>query len=305
MMRRLLDIDDLSAAELAEILELSEAPTADLGRVLDGEGVALLFEKPSARTRNSMERAVVQLGGHPTYIGPHEVGLDERESVEDVTRVLACYHRVVAARVHAHSTVERMVATGVVPVINLLSDVAHPHQALADVMTLRAEFGADLSGLVLAYVGDANNVAASLSLAASACGMEVRLACPPGHGFDGAVIARLAAAGCRPRVGQCVERAVTGAHVVYTDTWTSMGQEDEAAQRKAAFAGYTVDEPLMAMADDCAVFLHCLPAHRGEEVTDAVIDGQASRVWLQAANRMHTARGLLRWMLDDHQGSAP
>ena len=301
-MRRLLDIDDLSAAHLDEVLRLAAAPLEALPRVLDGDGVAMLFQKPSARTRNSMERAVVQLGGHPTYIGPAEVGLDERESVEDVTRTLACYHRVVTARVFAHATVERMAATEVVPVVNLLSDAAHPLQAIADILTVRGEFGIDLGGLVLAYVGDANNVAASLVLAASASGMEVRVACPTGYGFDEAQTSRLSASGCHPRVGERPEDAVAGAHVVYTDVWTSMGQEAEKAQRLKAFAGYTVDERLMARADDAAMFLHCLPAHRGHEVSGAVIDGPASRVWTQAANRMHAARGLLAWLLSEPAG---
>lgn len=303
-MRRLLDIDDLSASQLSEVLNLSAAPAETLPRVLDGEGAALLFEKPSARTRNSMERAVVQLGGHPTYIGPAEVGLDKRESVEDVTRTLACYHRVVTARVFAHSTVERMAATGVVPVVNMLSDAAHPLQAIADILTVRDEFGDDLAGIVVAYVGDANNVAASLALAAASSNMEVRIACPPGYGFDETTTARLGASGCAPSVVEHPEDAVAGAHVVYTDVWTSMGQEAETEQRLAAFAGYTVNEALMARADDRAVFLHCLPAHRGQEVTDAVIDGPSSRVWAQATNRMHAARGLLAALLSDPEGGA-
>lgn len=294
-MRHLLDIDDLSADELDEVLRLAEGPSPD--PVLAGRGVALVFEKPSLRTRSSMEMAVVGLGGHPVTIRDDEIGLGVRETVGDVTRTLAGYHAVLAARVFEHAKLEQMAACEVVPVVNMLSDDAHPLQALADLLTIRQHFGAE-SGLSVAYVGDANNVCRSLALAAGMLGMEVRIASPPGYGLSDGDAARLAAAGIRPELHVDPAAAVEGADVVYTDVWASMGQEDEAAVRRAAFAGFTVDAPLLSAAAPTAVFLHCLPAHRGEEVAAEVVDGHQSLVWQQAANRMHAARGLLAWLVD-------
>ena len=294
-MRHLLDVDDLQPGELARILDLACDPAP--APVLSGWGAALLFEKPSARTRSATEMAVVQLGGHPVYIGAAEVGLDRRESTEDVTRTLACYNAVIGARVFAHSTVERMAATGRVPVVNLLSDRAHPTQALADLLTARAELGR-LEGLTLAYVGDANNVAHSLAYAAGLSGMAMRIASPEGYGFDEQALRRMRRHRCEPVQLLSPAEAVSGADVVYTDVWTSMGQEQEAEKRREDFAGFRVDNTLMAQASADAVFLHCLPAHRGEEVAAEVIDGPRSRVWEQAANRMHAARGLLLWLME-------
>ena len=295
-MRHFLDVDDLEPSELARILNLATDPNPP--QVLAGKGAALLFEKPSARTRSATEMAVVQLGGHALYITGAEVGLDGRESVEDVTRTLACYNAVIGARVFAHSTVERMAAAGAVPIINLLSDHAHPTQAVADLLTVRAALG-HLEGLVLAYVGDANNVARSLAYAAGLSGMAVRIASPEGYGFSESALRRLRGRGCEPVQVTNPVQAVRGAHVVYTDVWASMGQEQEADKRRQDFAGFTVNRALMAQAASDALFLHCLPAHRGEEVEAAVIDGPQSRVWLQAANRMHAARGLLLWLMEE------
>ena len=295
-MRHLLDIDDLAPRELNRVLDLSAL--ADPPPVLAGRGAALVFEKPSARTRNSTEMAAAQLGAHPVYIGGAEVGFDVRESTEDITRTLAQYHAVIGARVFSHRTLERMAAVSAVPVVNLLSDRAHPMQALADILTLRGELGR-LEGRVLAYVGDANNVARSLALAAGAAGMAVRIASPPGYGFGEADLSHLLGRGCELTAAEDPAEAVRGAHAVYTDVWTSMGQEEESDRRRADFEGYTVDGALMAEAASDAVFLHCLPAHRGEEVAAEVIDGPASRVWAQAANRMHAARGLLLWLFGE------
>ena len=204
----------------------------------------------------------------------------------------------------AHSTVERMAAVSAVPIVNLLSDTAHPTQALADLLTVRAELG-HLEGLALAYVGDANNVARSLVYAAGLSGMSVRIASPEGYGFSESALRRMRGRGCEPvQVTNPVE-AVRGAHVVYTDVWASMGQEQEAGKRREDFAGFTVNRALMARAAPGAVFLHCLPAHRGEEVEAAVIDGPRSRVWPQAANRMHAARGLLVWLMEQSDGPQP
>ena len=296
-MRHLLEVDDLSSAEISKVLEL--ATTLELPPVLTGKGVALIFEKPSARTRNSMEMAVVQLGGHPVYIEGHEVGLDTRESVEDVTNAMAGFHSLIGARVFEHAVVERMAAVGRVPIVNMLSDQAHPLQALADLLTMRAEFG-DLANRSVAYVGDANNVARSLGLACGLAGMSFRLASPGGYGFSAVDVDRFAAAGIEPRVFDRPEEAVDGADVIYTDTWTSMGQEQEAKQRRRDFEGFQINEPLMARAQTDAIFLHCLPAHRNEEVTDGVLDGARSRIWVQAANRMHAARGALAWLLTEN-----
>lgn len=296
-MRHLLEVDDLTRAELLEVLALSSGPVP---RVLEGQGMALLFEKPSARTRNSMEMAVVQLGGHPLTIRPDEVGLDTRESVEDVTRTLCCYHSMIGARVFEHSKVERMAASSTVPVVNMLSDDAHPLQALADVLTLAECFGGvdSLAGRSVAFVGDGNNVARSLALGAGMVGMRVRIATPRGYEPSAGDVARILAAGVDLVVTDDPVAAVAGADAVYTDVWASMGREDEAAERRAAFSGFTVDDALLEGVADDAVFLHCLPAHRGEEVSDSVLEGRRSRVWQQAENRMHAARGALVWLME-------
>ena len=295
-MRHLLEIDDLTVDELHRVLDLATDPSPP--RVLEGRGMALVFEKPSARTRNSMEMAVFQLGGHPMYIQASEVGMDVRESVEDVTRTLACYHGCIGARVFSHATVERMAAEGLVPVVNMLSDEAHPLQALADILTLRQEFG-NLAGRTVAYVGDGNNVFRSVALAAGMLGVKVRFAGPIGYRLSDTDRERLVESDVNIIEFDRATDAVAGADAVYTDVWTSMGQEDEAAQRHRDFESFQVDEALMEAAGPKAVFLHCLPAHRGEEVTDGVVDGPASRVWPQAANRMNAARGLLAWLLGE------
>lgn len=291
--RALLDVDDLAAEELVRVLDLSEL--SDPPEVLRGQGVALLFEKPSARTRNSTEMAVVQLGGHPVSLRGDEVGLDERETAEDLARTLAQYHAALGARVFDHTVLERIAAAVDVPVVNLLSDRAHPLQALADLLTLRQRLGS-LEGRVVAWVGDGNNVCQSLMLAGCLAGAEVRVACPDGYQPAPPAVERAAALGGRVTVTEDPAEAVRGADAVCTDVWTSMGQEDERATRRQRFEPYRVDGSLLARAAPGAVFLHCLPAHRGEEVTGEVIDGPQSAVWQQAANRMHTARGLLLWL---------
>jgi ornithine carbamoyltransferase len=299
MTRHLLDIDDLSAAELDQILVLAAGEPPP---VLTRQGVALLFEKPSARTRNSMEMAVVQLGGHPVTIRGEDIGMGVREPVADITRVLQSYYAVVAARVFDHAVLEEMAAIAQVPVVNMLSDRGHPLQALADVLTMRQTVG-PLAGRRLAYVGDGNNVCRSLVLAAALVGMEVTVASPPGFAPTAEDVARFRAVGADPLVTKDPAEAVEGADVVYTDAWYSMGQEAEAHERKPVFRPYQVNAELMAGAAPGAVFLHCLPAHRGEEVTADVIDSPASKVWLQAENRMHAARGLLAWLLGAGEGA--
>jgi ornithine carbamoyltransferase len=292
--RHLLEVDDLSPGELATVLDLADAPHPE--PVLAGRGAALLFEKPSARTRNATEMAVVQLGGHPVSMRGEEVGIDVRETAEDLARTLSGYHAVIGARVAAHGVLERMAAVASVPVVNLLSDVAHPTQALADLLTLRQHLG-DLAGRQLAWVGDANNVFRSLSLAAAMAGMGVRAACPPGFGPDTRHLERFRSLGGDVLATSDPVEGVRGADVVVTDVWASMGQEGEADERRRAFAGFTVDQALMGVAAPSAVFLHCLPAHRGEEVSAEVVDGPRSLVWQEAANRMHAARGVLAFLL--------
>ncbi|MDQ2725107.1 MAG: ornithine carbamoyltransferase [Actinomycetota bacterium] len=292
-MRHLLEVDDLDPSELLDVLSL--AAQADPPPVLAGRGAALIFEKPSNRTRNATEMAVFSLGGHPVSLQGDEIGLGGREPVEDVVRVLAQYHAVVGARVNDHRVLEAMAAVDVVPVVNLLSDVAHPCQALADLLTLRQVWGS-FSGRRVAWVGDGNNVARSLTLAAALAGIDVSLACPPGHELDPIAVDGARAQGIDVRVTTDPMAAVAGADAVCTDVWVSMGQEAQTAARVDAFARYQVDDALMAAAGPGAVFLHCLPAHRGLEVAASVIDGPASVVWAQAANRMHAARGLLLWL---------
>jgi len=292
-MRHFLEIDDLSADELAKVLDLSQT---ELPPVLAGKGAALVFEKPSLRTRNSSEMAVVQLGGHPVYVSAAEVGLGSRETPEDVVRTLAGYHAVVAARVFEHEKLERMAGMDVVPVINLLSDLAHPVQALADLLTLRQHFG-KLDGLTVAYVGDPNNVSRSLSFGLALSGASMRIASPDGYPVPEADIDRVRALGGTLEVTTDPSTAVRGVDAIYTDVWASMGKEDEAEARRQAFDGFTVDGLLMSDAAPHAVFLHCLPAHRGEEVEAEVLESPKSLVWPQAENRMHTMRGLLAFLL--------
>jgi ornithine carbamoyltransferase len=283
---RLLTVADLGRQGLEEILALSELP--DLGLPLAGKGVALVFQKPSARTRSSMEIATVQLGGHPVYIQKEEVGLGTRESAADVARTLACYHAVIAARVMDHGDLDLMAAATGKPLLNMLSDRAHPLQALADLLTARQLLGG-LDGVRIAYVGDGdNNVCRSLAEACALLGVELRIASPEGYrlGEAPAGVTQLADPA----------EAVEGADIVYTDVWVSMGQDEETEARMKAFKPYRVDEALMERSPK-ARFLHCLPARRGEEVSAGVIDGPQSAIWLQAENRMHTARGALAWLM--------
>jgi len=293
--RDFLEVDDLEPATLAALLERAEtwkhAPDR-IPAVLTGRGVAMLFEKPSARTRASTEMATATLGGHPVYLREEEVGLGTRETVEDVARTLAGYCTILCARVFDHATLEAMADAVDAPVVNLLSDRAHPCQALADLLTLRELYGS-LDGRRLAYVGDGNNVAASLAFAAALCGLELTIASPAGYTLEDELVERARNLGGTIELFTDPYDAVRDVDAVYTDVWTSMGQEEEQSRRRAAFAGYTVDTELMAAAGPDARFLHCLPAHRGEEVSADVIDGPQSAVWQQAANRMHATRALL------------
>ena len=283
LVKHLLSIRDLTRSDLEWILDASERPAK---RLLEGKGVALYFEKPSSRTRNSMELASAQLGAHPVYIQPAELGIGTRESVADVTRTLACYHAVIAARVFDHGLLEEMARVDAAPVLNLLSATDHPLQALADLLTVKQLLGR-LEGTRIAFIGEGNNVSRSLAEACALVGAHFTIASPEGYGLGNA-----------PHVRQVIdpEEAVEGADIVYSDVWVSMGDQ-ESEERRSAFEPYQVNEALMALAPD-ARFLHCLPARRGEEVTAPVIDGPRSEVWRQAENRMHTARGAMLWMLE-------
>jgi ornithine carbamoyltransferase len=294
-MKHLLDVTDLTAEELVQVLHLAER--TDVRPALTGLGVALIFEKPSNRTRQSMEMAVVQLGGHPVYTRGEEVGFDVRESVEDVTRVMAGYHGMLAARVFDHHVVERMAAVSSVPIVNMLSDRSHPLQALADVLTMQQVHG-PLAGQTVAYVGDYNNVARSLAEASVLLGADVSLGCPVGYEAPADELERLnvLGEGSVRQVHRAAD-AVRGALAVHTDTWTSMGQEAEKDERTKAFEGYTVTEAMMSTAATDAGFYHCLPAYRGYEVAAEVIDGPNSHVILQAHNRLHAARGALAFLM--------
>lgn len=295
--RSLLELTDLSVDELRSVLELSERPIDALGRPFAGAGVVLIFEKPSNRTRQSTEMAVVQLGGHPVYTRGDEVGFDTREPVEDIARIMSGYHAVIAARVFDHAVVERLAAAADVPVVNLLSDRSHPLQGLTDALTMEQLLG-PLAGKTVAWVGDYNNVARSLGEVSAMLGMHVRFACPPGFGADDAELQRFVAFGAASAEQYVrAEEAVTGASAVHTDTWVSMGQEAEKAERIRTFERYQVTEELMALAAPGAVFLHCLPAYRGLEVAAAVIDGPRSHVIRQGHNRMHAARAAIAFLV--------
>ena len=307
MIRHLLDITDLAPDELVRVLELSRVEPSTLGRPLTSPtgvplGAALIFEKPSNRTRQSMEMAVVQLGGHPVYTRGEEVGFDVREPVEDIGRIVNGYHGLIAARVFKHSVVRRLADVCTIPVINMLSDHSHPLQGLADALTMLDEFGS-LSGRTVAYVGDFNNVARSLGEVTLMLGGDFTLACPDGYGASDVECSRIAALGSGS-VTQFRDPAdaVRGAHAVHTDTWVSMGQEAEKAERLAIFGGYTVTSSLMRLAADDAIFMHCLPAYRGYEVESEVIDGPRSRVFPQGHNRLHSARGAMAYLLQASAG---
>ena len=295
--RHFINSTDLSASELRTVLHLSQITIDALGKPLAGLGAALIFEKPSNRTRHSMEMAVVQLGGHPVYTRGEEVGFDIRETVEDITKVMGGYHAILAARVFDHNMVRRLANVSAVPVVNMLSDRQHPLQGLADVLTMQQQLG-DLHEKTVCYVGDYNNVARSLAQTSALMGMHIRLGCPAGYQAEDGELQALQKLGAAS-VMQCdtVSEAAIGANAVHTDVWTSMGQESETNKREMAFAEFQVTESVMKQAAVGAIFMHCLPAHRGMEVSAAVIDGPSSRVYEQAHNRMHAARGLLAFLM--------
>lgn len=301
-MRHLLSIRDLSRSEIETIFAISEDLKAKLAQgvrepLLPGRMLALLFQKPSLRTRVSFETAMVHLGGGTVFLDDN-AGFGKRESVQDFGRVLGDYVDALVVRSFGHELVAELADHCPCPVINGLTDDAHPCQALADLFTIR-ELRGDLQDCTLAYVGDANNVARSLALVCGRLGVGFRVASPEGYQFSEAFRAVVAkeTPGLDFLETTDPREAVDGANVVYTDVWASMGQEAEAERRAKAFADFQVDQALMDAAAEDAVFLHCLPAHRGQEVAAEVIDGPRSEVFRQAANRMHVQKGVLAWLL--------
>jgi ornithine carbamoyltransferase len=298
-MRNYLTVDDLADGEVSEILDLATALKADPGlhaNALSGRSIALIFEKPSTRTRVSFEVGVAQLGGRPVVLSSSELQLGRGETIQDTGRVLSRYVDGIVLRTFEQERLELLTTTATVPVINGLSDFEHPCQALADLFTIREHLGA-VAGRVLAYFGDGNNVTQSLLLAGTKVGMIVRVASPPGFEPIPQVVHR--AEEIAEESGGTVElthdpaEAAIGAHALYTDVWTSMGQDLEADERALVFPSYQLSQKLVDLADPTAIVLHCLPAHRGQEITDEVIDGPRSVVWDQAENRLHTQKALL------------
>jgi ornithine carbamoyltransferase len=301
--RHFISIHDLSAAEVAGLFRLSAEVKAQPGRhagALAGKSLGMIFEKSSTRTRVSFEVGMVQLGGHALFLSSRDIQLGRGEPISDTARVLSRYVDGVMARTFAHQTVTDLARFGSVPVINGLTDDLHPCQAMADYFTLSEIFG-DLKGRKLAYVGDGNNMAHSLMFGAAKVGMDVAVASPAAYTVKPHYVelARqdAAAAGTRIELTSDPRQAVAGASAVYTDVWASMGQEAEAAKRVEAFRGFQVDAALMAAARPEAVFLHCLPAHRGEEVAAEVADGPQSRIFDEAENRLHVQKAIMMWLM--------
>jgi len=299
--RDLISIADLSAQDIRRVVDTALAmKNGDSSPVLKGRTLALLFEKPSLRTRVSFDVAMAQLGGHALYLSPAEVGLGEREPVADVARALSRYVDAIAARTFKHETVEELARWADVPVMNALSDGEHPCQALADLLTIYEKKGR-WRGLVLSFVGDGNNVARSLMLGSSLVGMDFRIASAQGYRISTALVEKAeslaSASGAAVVCVESPQEAVRGADVVYTDVWASMGQEEERVERRRAFDGYQVNAELLALAAPDAIVMHDLPAHRGEEIADEVIEGPQSVVFDQAENRLHAQKAVLALIL--------
>jgi ornithine carbamoyltransferase len=309
MKRDFLDLGSLTAAELDGLLRLAVRLKAELRSGLEhpylrGKTLAMIFQKPSLRTRITFETGMAQMGGHAIYLAPQDIGIGERESAKDVARNLSRWVDLIMIRTFAHATCVELAREAIVPVINGLTDLLHPCQLLADLLTLRERFG-ELHGLKVAFVGDGFNLAQSWIEAAAAIHFELRIACPAGYEPNHEFTARLA----REKGGVVTQDAVAAvkdADVVYTDAWTSMGQEREAGKRRKEFEPFQINRALMKHARASAVVMHCLPAHRGEEITDEVIDGPQSVVLEQAENRLHAQKAVMVWLLRPeilaHQG---
>jgi ornithine carbamoyltransferase len=303
MTRNFLSMDDLSTSELAGLLSLSgdvKAFPGEFAGRLAGSSVAMIFEKPSTRTRVSFEVGIAELGAHPLALSSTDLQLGRGETIEDTGRVMSRFVEAIVLRTFGQDRLETLARTATVPIVNALSDFEHPCQCLADLLTV-AEHKGGLAGLTLAYVGDGNNVAHSLLLGGAKAGMRVRVATPPGYEPIPQVVHRAQEIG--KETGGSAEvtndpyQACTGADVLYTDVWASMGQEAEATERTLVFQHYRLDQAAVERAAPDVVVLHCLPAHRGQEITDEVIDGPHSAVWDQAENRLHSQKALLLWLL--------
>ena len=301
--RDFLSIDDLTSAELLGLLDEADeikARPEDAAERISGRHVLLIFEKPSTRTRVSFEVGVTSMGGHAIVLRSDELQWGRGETVQDTGRVLSAYADAIVLRTFGQDRLEMLAEVASVPVVNALSDYSHPCQALADLQTIREQKGR-LEGLSLAYLGDGNNVAHSLMFAGAKAGMDVRVASPPGYESSVQVAERAALIGAetggRMTVTNVVAEAVSGADVLYTDVWASMGQESQSGERAAVLARYRLDGDAIELAADDAIVMHCLPAHRGEEIAAEVLDGPQSVVWDQAANRLHTQKALLAWLL--------
>ena len=303
MPRHFLSLHDLTAAEMAGLLHLGRDVKAHRARyagALAGQTLAMIFQKSSTRTRVSFEVAMLQLGGHGLFLSGRDIQLGRGETISDTAQVLSRYVDGIMARTFAHQDVLDLARFGTVPVINGLTDDLHPCQVVADLLTVQETFG-ELAGRKIAYVGDGNNVAHSLMFGAAKAGMDIAIASPAGYRVQEKYLelarADAEAAGTRIELTEDPREAVRGASAVYTDVWASMGQEEEAAKRLRAFAGYQVDAAMMALALPEAIFLHCLPCHRGEEVAAEVVDGPQSRVFDEAENRLHAQKAILLWLM--------
>lgn len=302
MTRHFLTISDLDRDELLRLLDRAAElkalrGTADAPQPLRGKSVAVVFEKASTRTRLSFEVGIHELGAQPVTLNSQDTQLGRGEPIEDTARMLSRYVHGVVYRTFGHERLQALARYATIPVINGLSDEFHPIQLLADLMTIRQNFGPSLDDVRVAWVGDGNNMAHSWIASAAIAGIDLVLACPPGYQPNDQVLADARARGARVRVVDRPEEALDGVRVVATDVWASMGQEAEADDRQRAFAGFMVDDTSMKRAEADAIFLHCLPAHRGEEVSASVIDGPQSRVWDEAENRLHTQKALLEWLI--------
>ena len=302
MTRHFLTVSDLSREELFSVLDRAAELKALRGtpahpQPLSGKSIAVVFEKASTRTRLSFEVGIDELGAQPVTLISKDTQLGRGEPIEDTARMLSRYVHGVVYRTFGHDRLETLARYATIPVVNGLSDKFHPVQLLADMMTIRQSFGPSLDGVRVAWIGDGNNMAHSWIVSAAVAGFDLTLACPPGYQPDPQILADARARGASVRLVEKPEEALEGVTVVTTDVWASMGQEDEAAERERAFTGFMVDDTAMKRAASEAIFLHCLPAHRGEEVSASVIDGPQSRVWDEAENRLHTQKALLEWLL--------
>ncbi len=302
MTRHFLTVSDLSRDELLTVLARAAELKALRGtpahpKPLEGKSVAVVFEKASTRTRLSFDVGIYELGAHPVTLLSKDTQLGRGEPIPDTAHMLSRYVHGAVYRTYGHERLETLAKHATIPVVNGLSDKLHPVQILADLMTIQESFGPALEGTHVAWIGDGNNMANSWAVSAGVVGLDLVLACPPGYQPDEQVLRSARERGADVRVVDRPEEAIEGARVVTTDVWASMGQEGEAAARQAAFSGFIVDDDAMKRAESDAIFLHCLPAHRGEEVSASVIDGPSSRVWDEAENRLHTQKALLEWLI--------